>query len=31
VEGGKDENEAHASRMDSWVAWEAEEERKRVL
>jgi ribonuclease HI len=26
VEGGTDEDEAHASRMDGWVVWEAEEE-----
>jgi hypothetical protein len=32
VEGGKDEDEAYASRMDGWVVWEAEEEeRRRVL
>jgi hypothetical protein len=33
VEGGKDEDEAHASRMDGWVVWEAEaeEERRRAL
>jgi len=26
VEGGQDEEEAHASKMDRWIAWEAEEE-----
>jgi hypothetical protein len=29
VEGGTDEDEAHASRMDGWVVWEAEEEERR--
>jgi hypothetical protein len=29
VEGGTDEDEAHASRMDDWVIWEAEEEERR--
>ena len=28
VEGGEDEDEAHAARMDRWVVWEAEEEEK---
>jgi hypothetical protein len=31
VEGGTDEDEAHASRMDGWVVWGAEEERRRAL
>jgi hypothetical protein len=25
VEGGKDEEEAHAEKMDQWIVWEAEE------
>jgi hypothetical protein len=24
VEGGEDEDEAHAIRMDDWIVWEAE-------
>ena len=28
VEGGEDEDEAHAAQMDRWVVWEAEEEEK---
>jgi hypothetical protein len=31
VEGGVDEDEAHATRMDDWVVWEAKEERGRTL
>jgi hypothetical protein len=31
VEGGVDEDEAHATRMDDWVVWKAEEERGRAL
>jgi hypothetical protein len=26
VEGGVEEDEAHAARMDDWIIWEAEEE-----
>jgi hypothetical protein len=26
VEGGLDEEEAHAARMDGWIVWEAGEE-----
>jgi len=26
VEGGVDEEEAHAARMDEWIVWEVEEE-----
>jgi hypothetical protein len=26
VEGGPDEEEAHAARIDGWIVWEAEEE-----
>jgi hypothetical protein len=26
VEGGIDEEEAHAANMDGWIVWEAEEE-----
>jgi hypothetical protein len=29
VEGGIEEDEAHAARMDRWIVWEAEEERVR--
>jgi hypothetical protein len=31
VEGGKDEDEAYASRMDGSVVWEAEEEERRCV
>jgi hypothetical protein len=26
VEGGTDEEEAHAAKMDGWIVWEAEDE-----
>jgi hypothetical protein len=26
VEGGVDEDQAHAEKMDEWIVWEAEEE-----
>jgi hypothetical protein len=29
VEGGVDEDQAHAERMDEWIVWEAEEEEAR--
>jgi hypothetical protein len=31
VEGGVDEDEAHATRMDDWIVWEAREETERAL
>jgi hypothetical protein len=31
VEGGVDEDEAHATRMDGWIVWEVEEETGRAL
>jgi hypothetical protein len=29
-EGGEEEDEAHAARMDDWITWQAEEERGRA-
>jgi hypothetical protein len=31
VDGGVDEGEAHASRMDDWILWEAGEETERAV
>jgi hypothetical protein len=31
MEGGVDKDEAHATKMDGWVVWEAEDERGRAL
>jgi hypothetical protein len=30
VEGGVEEDEAHAARMDDWIIWEVEEEKGRA-